>query len=363
MAVRNSPTPLHPGTTGPLGIGIVGCGRAAAELHLPALARTPIATATAAFDLDRVTLTQVAERYSIPRRHASVDDLLADPAVAAVIVCTPPATHAEIALAAVAAGKHVLVEKPLALLPEDAERMAAAERMIGTVTAVGLNLRCHRLVEEARGIIASGALGPISLLRTTWLASAAHGGPLPDWRRQRSVGGGVVYEFGTHHVDLWRYLLGDEISDVTALRRGDGDDDAAAVLSGRSSRGTLLSGTLNHDAPNANEVDIVGSDGRVRFSLYRADSLDVTMANGDYSPAARAHSLIRRAASLPAVVRAARGGGDFRNSYVRQLERLVAAVHGEGAPAATWADGLEASRIVQAALDTAGHGHAEGSRA
>jgi len=359
VAAPDSPTPAR----APLGIGIVGCGRAAEDLHLPALARMSSATAVAAVDVDPAALAHVSGKYGIPRAYHRLDELLADPAVAVVIVCTPPATHAEIALAAVAAGKHVLVEKPLALLPADTKRLVKAERHTGSVTAVGLNLRCHRLVETARGIVASGAIGPISTLRTTWTAGYAHGRPLPGWRRLRGEGGGVVYEVGTHHVDLWRYLLGDEITALTALSRSGEEDDEAAVLSGRSAGGVLVSGVLSDNAPDANEVDIVGRDGRVRFSLYRGDSLDVTTKDPDYGPAARARTLVRRAARLPAAARAARGGGDFQSSYVRQLERLVAAAHGEGAPAATWADGLKAAQLIETALDTARNGNVEVSRA
>ena len=86
-----------------------------------------------------------------------------------------------------------------------------------------------------------------------------------------------------------------------------------------------------------------------RASNFGADSFELTFHDSDHRPAARARALMRRAAPLPAAARALRSGGDFVTSYVRQLERLVHAVDGGGAPAATWADGLQAARIVDAA--------------
>ena len=98
-------------------------------------------------DVDVHARERLARRFEIARQYAEADALLADPDVALVVICTPPSAHPDLALAAIAAGKHVLVEKPLALDVEAAERMAEAERATSVVTAVGLNLRCHRLVE------------------------------------------------------------------------------------------------------------------------------------------------------------------------------------------------------------------------
>ena len=195
--------------------------------------------------------------------------------------------------------------------------MAEAERTASVVTAVGLNLRCHRLVEAARAIVASGTLGPIATLRTTWTAGYERGRPLPEWRRLRDHGGGVLYEIGTHHVDLWRHLLGEEIDDVGALCRTGETEDETAVLTGRASGGAIVTAVLSDQAPDANEVDIIGRDGRLRFSLYRGDSLEVTSREPDYRARARARALGHRAAALPTAIRAARTGGDFVNSYAR----------------------------------------------
>ena len=80
------------------------------------------------------------------------------------------------------------------------------------------------------------------------------GRPLPEWRRLRRNGGGVLYEMGTHHVDLWRTLLGDEIADIAATVRNGDIEDEAAVIVGRSARGTLVSGTLSDELPTRTKL-------------------------------------------------------------------------------------------------------------
>ena len=177
---------------------------------------------------------------------------------------------------------------------------------------------------------------------------------MSEWRRLREHGGGVLYEIGTHHIDLWRHLLGEEIDDVGALSHTGETEDESAVLTGRASGGAIVTAVLSDQAPDANEVDIIGRDGRLRFSLYRGDSLEVTSKEPDHRARARARALVHRATALPTAIRAARTGGDFVNSYASQLERVVAAIRGDGRPAATWADGLQAARIVEAAAAAAG---------
>ena len=104
------------------------------------------------------------------------------------------------------------------------------------------------------------------------------------------------------------------------------------MLTGRASGGAIVTAVLSDQAPDANEVDIIGRDGRLRFSLYRGDSLEVTSREPDYRARARARALGHRAAALPTAIRAARTGGDFVNSYAAQLERVVAAIRGDGRP-------------------------------
>jgi predicted dehydrogenase len=153
---------------GPLGVGIIGCGYAAQSLHLPTLAALASARVVAIADSDPARLRLVGGKCAMARRYADHDALLRDADVEAVAVCVPPRAHAAVAAAVLDAQKHVLVEKPLCLDLDDADRLV--ERAQGTpLTAmVGFNLRYHRHVRFARSAIAQGLVGPVELVRTLW---------------------------------------------------------------------------------------------------------------------------------------------------------------------------------------------------
>src|SRR5215207_5389934 len=170
---RQGPTLYRWAVRAPLRIGFRGCGRAAATLHLPALAHVADVEALAVADLDGARAADVAAAYGIPRVHADAAALAADDEIDLIAVCTPPRDHAQAALAALAAGRHVLVEKPLCLDADEADALvdAAAPRP-DRVCAVGFNLRRHRQVLAARAALADGRLGRLAMIRTHWTAAA-----------------------------------------------------------------------------------------------------------------------------------------------------------------------------------------------
>jgi len=121
--------------TQPIRVGIVGCGEIAQLMHLPLLDESPDYVITALCDLSAGTVQRLAERYRVPSSYLDSHDLMADPDVDAVFVCSYD--HAGVALDAIAAGKHVLVEKPLAFTPEEGRRVVAAAASAGVVAMVG----------------------------------------------------------------------------------------------------------------------------------------------------------------------------------------------------------------------------------
>src|SRR5437870_7646639 len=106
------------------GVGVVGCGAIASIAHLPALRALGVPVVAVA-DVDESRCAAVASRFSVERRYSTPEDLVADRDVDVVAVCVPPQYHVQVATAALAAGKHVLVEKPVALDLDEAERLRA----------------------------------------------------------------------------------------------------------------------------------------------------------------------------------------------------------------------------------------------
>jgi predicted dehydrogenase len=333
-------------------IGLVGCGRAAASLHVPALARARGATIVALCDRDPDPLRDVASRCPGAATYLDYEELLADERVDLVAVCVPATLHAEVAAGALDAGKHLFIEKPLALTLSECDRLVDQVRhaeLSGIRCVVGFNLRSHRLLRQAREVIRSGALGEIELLRTLWTADCD--GARPAWHAWRAQGGGALLEIGTHLADLWRWLLESEVDSVYALSRSTDFDDQTATFQVRMTRGVLVSAAVSQRTVSHNTVEAFGNRGSLRLSCYHGDSLEVTSVGGPISGARRRIApLLDRAARLPAALQAARGGGDFRMSYRYEWERIVAALRDGSPMPASVHDGRQAAAITLAAL-------------
>jgi predicted dehydrogenase len=196
---------------------IVGSGFAATS-HVDALRRLPGVEVAAVVGRTVERARAFADRFGIPQALASVEDVLADDSILTVHNCTPNDLHAEINLALLGAGKHVLSEKPLGRTADEARAQAGAAERAGVVTAVCFNYRHFPMVQQLRAVIRSGELGPVHL---------AHGGYLQDWllyerdwswRLDPKQNGPsrAVADIGSHWLDLVQHVTGDPIVDVFA---------------------------------------------------------------------------------------------------------------------------------------------------
>jgi predicted dehydrogenase len=342
-------------------IGIVGCGRAAGALHLPALSRVRGAAVTALSDVAPERLALLASRCPGASAYSDYRAMLDDQRVDLVAVCVPVIRHAEIAAATLRVGKHLFVEKPLALDLDECDRLVELAKQVegsGQRSIVGFNLRSHRLVRRARAIIRSGELGDIELVRTLWTADWS-GTSRPSWHASRAQGGGALLEIGTHQADLWRWLLDSEVEAVHADTRSSAFDDQSATLQVRMAGGVLVTGAVSQRSVSHNVIEVFGSRGSLSFSCYHGDSLTVAATGVPGAGASRRiRPLLAKAAELPGAFQAARAGGDFRMSYVREWEGVIEAITGGGPPRATLHDGRQAAAVLQAALRSAEEGRA-----
>lgn len=329
---------------------MVGCGRVVETRHLPALGATRGAEVVALADVDAARLERVASRFRVAGRFTDYREMLREAELDAVAVCVPPGLHAEVALAALDAGKHLFVEKPLALSLRDCDRMIAraeaASAAKATRAMVGFNLRWHALVREARNRVARGEVGRVKLVRTALTSGVRRDPEFSAWRGRRSEGGGAAFELGVHHFDLARFLLGGEAAEVFA----DWTDDETATVALRMSDGAQVVSAFCEGTAESHEVEIFGERGRLRVSCYRSDGLEKFGA-GDYdgSLVVRLRGLWRAARSLPRALARRRLGGEYVSTYASEWRDFVAAVS-EGAPvASTLEDGRRALEIALAA--------------
>jgi myo-inositol 2-dehydrogenase / D-chiro-inositol 1-dehydrogenase len=343
-----------------IGVGLIGCGNVAGLRHLPALTGLSGARVVALADPDSGKLERLADRYEVRQRYADHEALLQDPAVDVVAVLVPAARHAEILLAVLEAGKHVLVEKPLALSMADADRMVERADRSTVRVSVGFNLRAHRLVRRARELLEQGIVGPIESIDGALFGEP---GTTDDqwqgWRTNQRLGGGALLEKGPHHYDLWRFLSGSEAVEVSAISRKSEAADLATVVSARLESGALATTALTEYGPALNRMTVLGPRGQLELSVLEFDGLRFTPTSafpGDARARLRAVRDFLR--ELPQGLRTMRQGGEYVASYRREWQLFLDAIQ-DGRPVHSGLeDGRRALEISLAALSSAARGEA-----
>jgi 1,5-anhydro-D-fructose reductase (1,5-anhydro-D-mannitol-forming) len=333
---------MSPPDDSPVGWGFVGASTWAGRYLSPAVAAVPGSRGVGVFSSSRERGERFAASNGLEKAYASLDDLLADPAVEAVYVSSTNDRHAEQTIAAARAGKHVLCEKPLALSLEDARAMVAAAAEAGVVLGTNHHLRASATLVAMRRALAEGAIGEVVAARVfhaRWLLDE-----LQTWRVSADApGAGVVVDVTPHDVDAIRWLLGDEVAEVTALVANQGlaegavEDSAMGVL--RMRGGQLVS---FHDAftvPHAETgLELHGTTG----SLIGREVM---------LPEPVGEVLLRRKSEVEELE-----VGERRPIYEGVVESFAAAVRGEGAPLASGLDGLRSLEVALATLQSAREG-------
>ena len=285
-------------TARPLGVALIGyafMGRAhsqawrtvGAAFDVPPIARRVIV------GRDEQAVAEAARRLDWEEHTTDWREAITRDDVDIVDICTPGFLHAEIAIAALEAGKHVLCEKPLANDPAEAERMveaARAARERGQVAALGHTYRRVPALAHARDLVAAGRLGQIRQIRASylqdWLVDAEAG---MTWRlREETAGSGALGDIGSHAIDQIQYVTGQQVTAVrgrlaTMVPERPGPDgpepvtvDDAAWATLELDGGAIASVEASRMATGAkNELalEVYGTRGALRFDLERLDEL------------------------------------------------------------------------------------------
>lgn len=191
---------------GTIGVGVIGASTIAEHAHIPGYAQQPDARIVAIADIVAERAQATAERHGIPRAYGAYQDLLADPDVDAVSICTPNALHAPIAIAALELGKHVFCEKPPATSAAEAIRMKATAERSGAVLYFCLNSRFRPDVVQLRRYVEHGELGDVYYAKTAILRR--RGGPGGWFIDKKLSGGGALVDIGVHCIDWTRWAMG-----------------------------------------------------------------------------------------------------------------------------------------------------------
>jgi predicted dehydrogenase len=193
--------------TKPLGVAVAGLGFGEA-VHLPALRACPGTTPVALWHPRPERLEAACRSAELPG-HSDFDALLANPAVEAIVIATPPAPRFDLARRALEAGKHLLLEKPVALCAEQVESLQRLALQRGLTVAVDFEYRAVPLFQQLAALLESGSLGELVLVKFDWLMASRADASRPwSWYSQAAEGGGVLGALGTHAFDTLHWLVG-----------------------------------------------------------------------------------------------------------------------------------------------------------
>ncbi|MGW1189717.1 Gfo/Idh/MocA family protein [Streptomyces sp. NPDC002559] len=388
------PEPAAPTASAPvLGVGMVGyafMGAAHSQGwrtagHVFELPMRPVLAAICG--RDRAAVDAAAARHGWAAAETDWRALIARDDVQLVDICTPGDSHAEIAVAALEAGKHVLCEKPLANTVAEAEAMTEAARRAaerGQVAMVGFNYRRVPAIAHARQLIAGGRLGALRHVRAAYLQDWLVDPETPlTWRLERErAGSGALGDLGAHIVDLAQYLAGELLVGVSAVSetfvrerplpsapsggppgaagpaaRGAVTVDDAALFTGRLASGALASFETTRMAAgrkNALRLEINGERGSLAFDLERLNEL----AFHDHTEPATTAGFRRILVTEPQhpYLEAWWPPGHalgYEHTFVHQARDLVRTIAEGTAPAPSFADGLQVQRVLAAVEESA----------
>ena len=337
-----------------LRIGIAGCGRIAGYFHLPILCRLPGAELVALSDVDPSRMAAAgAEHAAHARRHGTPEALIADPGVDAVVLCTPPAQHAPLAIAAFAAGKHVYVEKPLALTSQSGREVVSAWHRARTVGMVGLNFRHHPAYLDLRRRVAAGEVGAVLAVRTAFCSARR---TMPHWKQAAVTGGGAVRDLGAHHLDLVPWLIGAPIQTVSMAQRSELTDADTALLTIELTSGIGAQILLSLSAATSeNRIEVIGTEGAITADTAFATAWPTRRPGGRVSRAMRLGRIARSHLS-PGVLLAA---SPPEPSFAAALAMFVEAAAKGGTVSPDIQDGQASLEAVAAAERSAQSGRCE----
>jgi predicted dehydrogenase len=339
---------------------------------------------------DEQRVAAAAQKWGWRETSTSWRETIARDDIAIVDIVTPGDSHAEIAIAALDAGKHVLCEKPLANTVAEAEAMlAAADRAAerGIRAMVGFTYRRVPAVTLARDLVAAGKIGTIRQVRAVYLQDWLTDAESPmTWRLDKNLAGsGALGDIGAHAIDLAQFITGHRLTSVSGVletivserpllaeshglsgtasaQRGKVSVDDLALFTGRFDDGVLGSfeaTRFSTGRKNALRIEIAGSDGALAFDLEDLNSLQYYDAKGD--PGLQGFTKILVTEPEHPYVSAWWPAGHmlgYEHGFSHQARDFVDAIVAGNQPLPSFADGVQVQRVLEAVEKSSGNGSA-----
>lgn len=357
-------------STSKVGIGFIGTGFAR-NVQIPAFARLDGARLVSVSSGRAENAEATAREFGIPHHSGDWRETVGHPEVDLVCITTPPLFHKEMTLAAAAAGKHILCEKPMAMDLDEAREMAAAVDGNGRISLIDHELRFQPGRIEAREMLRGGAIGTVRHIKGTFQAPhRGDPGLAWNWWSDTASGGGALGAIASHVIDSFHWLLGSRISTVSCqlqshvkerrdaageVRRVTSDDEANMLVRFEPSELApdatgLVSVSMVEYPKYRNRIDVYGTAGALRIEhrgelfIAKAGEPDWTAidVNIGEHPEGKADTGFSRAF----------------NFFARELIDAILLGKTEVAGAARFQDGVD----IQAVLDAARTSNVEGRR-
>ena len=336
-------------------VAVLGAGFIA-DIHLESLHRfVPDAEVTAIYSRSGARAETVARKYGIPRWFDSVDALFEHAEEFDVVdICLPNHQHAAVTLAAAAAGKHVICEKPLCVTLEEADQMIDACQRAGVKLMYAEELCFAPKYERVRKLVQDGALGKVYQMRQ----SEKHSGPHADWFYDvDQAGGGVLMDMGCHAFGWFRWMLGGnpKIESVSATMgtvmhgaRGRGEDNAVTIIEFEGGVIGVAEDSWAKLGGMDDRIEVYGTKG-VSYADLFAGNAALTYSEAGYGYA------LEKASSTKGwtftIFEEA-----FNQGYPQELRHFIECVREDKTPLVTGEDGRVVLEIIYAAYESAGLG-------
>lgn len=270
-------------SSSPLRWGLIATGWIA-EKFAAAVNETPSGTLAAVGSRSLSAAEAFAARHGVARAYGSYDEVIADPGVEAVYISTPHPMHAQWAIAAARAGKHILCEKPITMNAAEAEAVAAAAREAGVFLMEAFQYRCHPFMARMGEIIASGEIGAVGLIEAVF----GVGRPFDSGHRlfSHALGGGGILDLGCYTVSVTRFLAGAAMArpfadpeELVGLARIHEGVDIVATANLKFENDLLAALSCGPCLPQDSRVRVFGELGRLEIAStgWHAPAGDVVL--------------------------------------------------------------------------------------
>lgn len=331
-----------------LGVGLTGTGWVA-DVHARAFALVPDAHVVGVVSRDRARGDTFAKKHGVDKVFADIDQMLADPSIDVVVVGLPNHLHAPVVLAAAAAKKHVICEKPLAVNLEEAEQMVAACKKAGVMLAIAEELCFAPRFVHVKSVAESGALGRIFQVSQR----EQHGGPYSPWFFTREeAGGGALMDMGVHSIEVTRWLLGRprakavyaRMANHTHAEKTELEDHATMIVEFEGNVTAVLEPSWSLQGGMESHLNVFGTEGVLYTDLLRETGMRMFSQKGHRGDADS--------------VGWSRPDHDWlgANGYPQEMAHFIQCARTGARPLVSGEDGIAELEIMYAAYESAATG-------